>query len=64
MIFDKLCGLVERHFPELRKPMLAAQIFEFADDPRDVLPTEYTEEEIKSHFDRFILPFRLHGDRR
>lgn len=48
MIFDKLCGLVERHIPELRQYVYDANIFEWDGDL-----SKY-----QVSYDNFFLPFR------
>lgn len=56
MIFDKLCGMVERHLPNLRKTVERAHLFHFEDDPAN-LPVEYSEAELDGFRQQFTLPF-------
>lgn len=51
MMFDKLCGLIERHAPQFRRYMEEARIFHFEDSFGS---TEMPGEA----FDKFFLPFR------
>jgi len=56
MIFDKLCGLVERQLPEFRKYVEGARLFHFAGNPHEFLPNRF--EEIEFLRENFYLPFR------
>jgi hypothetical protein len=56
MIFDKLCGLVERQLPEFRKYVEGARLFHFAGTPHEFLPNRF--EEIEFLRENFYLPFR------
>jgi hypothetical protein len=58
MIFDRFCGLVERHLPELRPYASAAKIFSFDAAPHEFLPADYPEEERQFISESFFLPFR------
>jgi hypothetical protein len=55
MIFDKFCGLVERHFPVLLDTVADAKIFYFPALPHEVLPKEVIFNDYK---DTFFLPFQ------
>lgn len=53
MIFDQLCGVAERHFPDMVESLEQAHLFHFAGAPHEFLPKE------PPHFDDelFHLPF-------
>jgi len=59
MIFDKACGIVERHFPELRKYMENAKLFYFPGRAHELLPTRMDNAEFIA--ENFFLPFRTVG---
>jgi hypothetical protein len=56
MIFDKLCGVVERQLPELRKYVDGARLFHFEGNPHEFIPERF--EEIEFLRENFYLPFR------
>lgn len=56
MIFDKLCGVVERQLPELRKYVEGARLFHFDGNPHEFIPERF--EEIEFLRENFYLPFR------
>lgn len=55
MIFDKLCGIAERHWPELTPYLERARIFEFPGRAHEVLPK--TLQKFDWWADNFFLPF-------
>lgn len=60
MIFDKLCGVVERHFKNLIYPLKHANIFQFEGIPHDVLPRimqNRPPDYFEHLFDSFFLPY-------
>ncbi len=59
MIFDKLCGLIERHLPKLVPVLRQAQLFVFEGSARKDLPKTYTEEELREFETTFTLPFPI-----
>jgi hypothetical protein len=62
MIFDKLCGVVERHFPDFKKMMIKAKLFQFEGIPHHILPTLFedkTEEEVNDICNGFFLPYEV-----
>ena len=56
MIFDQFCGLVERHFPNLRRYAESARIFHFPGKAHEILP--HTMENADYFLENFFLPFR------
>lgn len=56
MIFDQFCGLVERHFPDLRRLIETARLFHFPGRAHEVLPR--TQENVEYFLENFFLPFR------
>lgn len=55
MLFDKLCGIIERHAPELRFLVESAHLFKFDGKPHEFLPKEINDYELMNNF---FLPFR------
>lgn len=55
MIFDKLCGIVERHAPTLRRYLVKARIFDFPGKAHEVLPKRLDNADW--FMDNFYLPF-------
>lgn len=56
MIFDKLCGIAERHFPDLAEVLRKAHLF-FYDKPAHTLPKEHPVDRIAWLQENFFLPF-------
>lgn len=57
MLFDKLCGLSERHFPILSKILHDIALFHFADTPHIFLNKVKNEVNYKDANELFQLPF-------
>ena len=57
MIFDKLAGIVERHWPSVEKEMRKARLFKFEGKPHEVLPKEHPQEEVDRMMESFFLPY-------
>lgn len=57
MLFDKLCGVVERHLPHLRDAVQQSRLFLFQAKPHEVLPEAFKREEMEALWDNFALPF-------
>jgi hypothetical protein len=60
VIFDKLCGIAERHLPPLRRVLDRCALFRFPGYAHEVLPgrfSEMDEEEIRFLWDEFRMPF-------
>jgi hypothetical protein len=58
MIFDTLCGIVEKNYPYLQHILRNAKLFEFPEVPHKVLPKQYTEDPEWLE-DSFFLPFPI-----
>lgn len=61
MIFDKLCGVAERHLPFIVPFLKDAKIFEFKGIPHHILPTlfeEKTSEQIDDMCNSFFMPYQ------
>lgn len=61
MIFDKLCGVVERHYPKLKYLLDDAKIFQFEGIPHEILPTLFhdkTDDEIDDMCMSFFMPYQ------
>jgi len=56
MIFDKFCGLVERHFKEFEYIVREAKIFYFPAAPHEVLPKGI---DVEFFAENFFLPFQV-----
>ena len=59
MIFDKLCGLVERHVPELIPVLTKARLFVFDGAAKEFLPSEVSDAEKEFARDLLMLPFPI-----
>lgn len=60
MIFDRLCGIAERHLPELRSIIEKTRIFYFDGIAHEVLKDSYknkTDDEMIEIMETFFLPF-------
>lgn len=57
MLFDKICKIAEREFPELEKELRQTRLFHFPGNPHQFLPTEIDEEIVKFLKEQFMLPF-------
>jgi len=57
MLFDRFCGIIERHYPALIPIIRHARLFWFDGEPSKVLPKSYTTEEAEMHRAQFFLPF-------
>lgn len=57
MIFDTLCGVVERHAPSLRTYLDDAALFFLDAAPHDILDKSVTAEELQFLDENFHLPF-------
>lgn len=55
MVFDRLCAVAERHWPELRPYLDVARIFEFPGRAHEVLPKKVSNME-RMH-EEFFMPF-------
>lgn len=56
MLFDRLCGIVEAHIPEMIPILRKAKIFEFPVVPHEFLPKVFSED-IEWFEENFFLPF-------
>ena len=56
MIYDKLCGIVERLLPEYRELVASARLFQFPGKAQNLLPTEWDQPEFIQ--EQFFLPFQ------
>jgi len=56
-IFDRLCGIVERHLPDLRPVLDQAQLFSLDITPHRLLRKSLTTMELTQVRDHFALPF-------
>jgi len=56
MIFDKFCGLVERHLAKFGPLAESAKLFHFEKNPHEIVPTKY--ENLEFLKENFFLPFR------
>lgn len=62
MIFDKLAGIVERHFPHFKDMMTQAKLFQFEGIPHHILPalfSDKTSEEVDDICNSFFLPYKV-----
>jgi hypothetical protein len=57
MIFDKLCGIAERHVKEFRPILDAAKLFEFPGRAHDILPKGIDPKLSDMLMETFFLPF-------
>lgn len=60
MLFDKMCGIAERHYPPLKSVLDNARLFKFEGVPHEILNdmmSDYTDEEVKEVYDSFHLPY-------
>lgn len=57
MHFDQLCGIAEKHMPELLPLLERARIFVFPGRAHEILPKQYTQEEVDTMREHFFLPF-------
>jgi hypothetical protein len=55
--FDRLCGIVERHIPELDPLMRSAKLFVFDKKPSEIISPILDAETIATMNDNFFLPF-------
>jgi hypothetical protein len=55
MLFDQLCGIVERHLPGYRELVESARLFEFPTHPEILRDVDPHDEFMEDHF---FLPFR------
>lgn len=58
MVFDQLCGIVERQIPQLKKYVENAKIFLFPSRAHEVLPKSISSDRIDFNKKYFFLPFR------
>lgn len=61
MVFDKLCGVIERHYPKLKHLLDDAKIFQFEGIPHEILPTLFegkTDSDIDDMCKGFFLPYQ------
>ena len=56
MLFDRFCGIAERHFSQLEPLVRQARLFVFPGKAQDILPDELTAER-RNNLDLFTLPF-------
>jgi len=57
MLFDKLCGIAEKHMPNLLPILRDAKIIDFPYVPHEVLNDRLSQDEVDQLRDRFFLPF-------
>ena len=58
MLFDKFCGVAEKHLPRLRPHVANARLFLFPGKSHEVLPKSYDDEEVQFLQEHFFLPFQ------
>lgn len=56
MIFDKFCGIAERHWPGMVETLKEAKLFAF-DKPAHTLPKQHPPERVEWLQENFFLPF-------
>lgn len=57
MIFDTFCGMAERHWEPVIPLLRKAHLFEFPENPQDVLRKSFEPEEVELLRETFFLPF-------